>query len=81
MRNRNWDGIKKIEDHNKAYKYFLDIFICIYVKSFPKTQVKVKYKSHQSPWIIIGIAKSSEKKQILFEKFLKNRTPTTEHWS
>ena len=28
--NRNWDDIKKIEDPNKAYKYFLNIFIDIY---------------------------------------------------
>ena len=28
--NRNWDDIKKIEDPNKDYKYFLDIFIEIY---------------------------------------------------
>ena len=36
-------GIKKTEDPNKAYKYFLDIFIGIYDKSFPKTQAKVKF--------------------------------------
>ena len=32
-------------------------------------------KSDQSPWITKGIAKSSKKKQKLYEKFLKNRTP------
>ena len=26
LHNRNWDDIQKIEDPNKAYKYFLDIF-------------------------------------------------------
>ena len=65
---------KKIEDPNKAYKYFLNIFIDIYDKSFPKSEVKVKFKSDQSPWITKGIAKSSKKKQRLYEKFLKNRT-------
>ena len=30
MYNRNLDDIKKIEDPNRAYKYFLDIFIDIY---------------------------------------------------
>ena len=25
LRNRNWDDVKKLEDSNKAYKYFLDI--------------------------------------------------------
>ena len=42
---------------------------------FPKSEVKVKCKSDQSPWISKGIAKSSKKKQRLYEKFLKNRAP------
>ena len=78
LHNRNWDDIKKIEDPNKAYKYFLNIFIDIYNKSFLKSEVKVKFKSDQSPWITKGIAKSSKKKQRLYEKFLKNRTPKNE---
>ena len=49
LRNRIWDDIKKIEDHNKAYKYFLDIFIDIYDNSFSKSEVQVKFKSDQSP--------------------------------
>ena len=44
----------------------------------PKSEVKVKFKSNQSPWITKGIAKSSKKKQRLYEKFLKNRTPKNE---
>ena len=55
LHNRNWDNIKKSEDPNKAYKYFLDIFIDIYDILLPKAEVKVKFKSGQSP-----IAKSSE---------------------
>ena len=78
LHNRNWDDIQKIEDPNKAYKYFLDIFTDIYDNSFPKSKVKVKFKSDQSPWITKGIAKSSKQKQRLYEKFLKNRTPKNE---
>ena len=78
MRNRNWDDIKRTEDPNKAYKYLLNIFIDIYDKSFPKLEVKVKFKSDQSPLITKGIAKSSKKKQRIYEKFLKNRTPKNE---
>ena len=40
-----------------------------------RSQVKVKFKSDQRPWITKGIAKSSKNKQRLYEKFLKNRTP------
>ena len=55
------------------------MFIDIYDKSFPKLEVKVKLKSDQrSPWITKGISKSSKKKQRLYEKFLKNRTPKNE---
>ena len=45
LHNRNWNDFKKIEDPNKTYKYFLNIFIDIYDNSFPKTEVKVKFKN------------------------------------
>ena len=67
--------LNKIEDPNKAYKYFPDTFIDIYDNSFPKTEIKAKFKNDQSPWITKGIAKSSNKKQIFYEKLLNNRTP------
>ena len=78
LHNRNWVDIKKIEDPKKAYKYILNIFIDIYDKSFPKSEVKVKFKSDQSRLITKGIAKSSKKKKRLYEKFLKNRIPKDE---
>ena len=49
VHNKNWDDIKKIEDPNKACKYFLNIFIDIYGKPFLKSEVKVKFESDQSP--------------------------------
>ena len=62
LHNRNWDDIRKIDYPNKAYKYFLNIFIDIYDKLFPKSEAKVKFKSDQSPWITKEIEKSSKKK-------------------
>ena len=56
----------------------LDTFIEIYDKPLPKTEVKVKFKSDQRPWITKRIAKSSKKKQKLYKKVLKNRTPKNE---
>ena len=53
--------LKKIEDPSNAYKYFVDIFIDIYDNSFPELEVKVKFKSDQSPWLSKGIAKSSKR--------------------
>ena len=76
--NRNWDDIQKIEDPNKAYKYFIDIVTDIYDNSFPNSEVKVKFRSDQSPWITKDTAKLSKKEQRLCEKFLKNRTSKNE---
>ena len=45
---------------------------------FSKSEVKVKFKSDQSHWITKGIAQLSKKKQRLYEKFLKNRSPKNE---
>ena len=78
LHNRNWVDIKKIEDPKKPYKYILNIFFDIYDKSFPKSEVKVKFKSDQSRLITKGIAKSSKKKKRLYQKFLKNRIPKDE---
>ena len=41
---------------------------------FPKLLVRLKTKFIQSPWITKKIAKSSKRKEKLYEKFLKHRT-------
>ena len=76
LHNRNWDDIKKNKDPNKAHGYFLNIFIDIYDKLFPKSEVK--FKSDQSPLITKRMTKISKKKQRLYEKFLNNRIPKKE---
>ena len=40
--------------------------------------MKIKPKRALSPWITNDIAKSSKRKQKLYEKFLKHRTPIDE---
>ena len=45
---------------------------------FLKVKVQIKTKSLHSPWITKGIAKSSKRKQKLYEKYLKRRTNDTE---
>ena len=57
----------------QAYKSFLNIFSDLCDTYFPKRQIKLKSKDLQSPWITTnGIRKSSQWKQRLYEKFLKN---------
>ena len=46
----------------------------IYDDCFPKTKFKIKSNNKANPWITRGIAKSSKRKQKLYEKFLKNRS-------
>ena len=45
---------------------------------FPKVKVRIKSKSPHSPWITKRIAKSSKRKQKLYEKYQKRRATETE---
>ena len=48
-------------------------FISVYENFFPNVEVRIKTKSLHSPWIAKGIAKSSKRKQKLYEKYFKRR--------
>ena len=74
----NWKDIETFTDPNEAYKAFLETFLILYDKYFPKQKIKVKTKDLQSPWVTKGIKKSSKKKQRLYQKFLKNRNVKNE---
>ena len=74
----NWKDIETFTDPNEAYKAFLEKFLILYDKYFPKQKIKVKTKDLQSPWVTKGIKKSSKKKQRLYQKFLKNRNVKNE---
>ena len=73
-----WDEVKNCDDPNETYKQFFNIFNSVYDIYFPKVFVRLKTTHIQSPWITKGIAKSSKRKQKLYEKFLKHRTRETE---
>ena len=51
-------------------------FISVYENFFPNVEVRIKTKSLHSPWIAKGIAKSSKRKQKLYEKYLKGELMT-----
>ena len=67
-----------LDNPNTAYESFFDKFFKTYDKYFPKVRIKIKAKTIQNPWITKGITKSSKKKQKLYERFLKKRTPQNE---
>ena len=68
LHNRNWDDIKKNEDPNKAYKYFLNIFIDICDKSFPKSEVKLNSRAIRA----LGLLKVLQNHQKRNKYFMKN---------
>ena len=74
----NWDESRNFDNPNEAYTQFFNILSSIYDIYFPKVFVRLKTKHIHSPWLTKGIAKSSERKQELYEKFLKHRTRETE---
>ena len=78
LREIGWAELKKCEGPNEAYKHFFETFISVYDNFFPKVKVRIKTKSLHSPWITKGIAKSSKRKQKLYEKYLKRRNNDTE---
>ena len=75
LREIKWDNLKRSNDSNLAYNDFLDNFTSLYGDCFPRAKIKVKAQNSFGPRITKGIAKSSKKKQKLYEKYLKNRNP------
>ena len=76
--NVDWDSVLTEKDPNTAYNEFSRIFLLHYDIFFPKKKIKIKKKNLASPWITKGIVKSSKRKQKLYEKFLKRKTPQNE---
>ena len=74
LENINWDQFLPSNAPNEAYNNFLKIFSDLYDVAFPKKEIEVKSKYLNTPWITIGLRKSSKRKQRLYEKFLKKRT-------
>ena len=74
LENINWDQFLPSNAPNEAYNNFLKIFSDLYDVTFPKKEIEVKSKYLNTPWITIGLRKSSKRKQRLYEKFLKKRT-------
>ena len=73
-----WDDIKIFESVNHSYNRFLQIFLSLYNKCFPKIKIKLKPQKHFRRWITPGIRTSSKRRQRLYEKFLKTRTGKSE---
>ena len=75
LREIKWDNLKTSNDSNLAYKELLDTFTSLYDDCFPRMKIKVKAQNSFRSWIVKSIAKSSKKKQKMYEKYLKKRNP------
>ena len=63
---------------NEAYIESLEIFAKLYEEYFPIRKIKIKSKRALHRCITNGIAKSSKRKQELYENFLKHHTTINE---
>ena len=69
---------KCIKDPSESHKKFIAILTSVYDEFFPKSGIKVRHNKNSTLWITRGIAKSSKRKQKLYEKFLKDRNSENE---
>ena len=74
----DWNDVLKNTNPNSVYDEFLKRFMPLYDSDFPVKKIQIKLKNLASPWITKGILKSSKRKQKLYERFLKRRTPLNE---
>ena len=69
----------EVSQNPEADKSFLNRISDLCNFYFPKEQqINLKSKDLQSPWITNGIKKFSNRKQRLYEKYLKNRNEKSE---
>ena len=57
----------------------MKVFSGIYDFAFSLKTFSVKRKTLQNPWMTKGLLKSSKRKQKLYEKFVKKRSPRNEN--
>ena len=71
----DWNDVLGKTIANESYDQFIKKFSLIYDDCFPIKVKKIKTKNLLSPWITKGIKASSKRKQKLYEKFLKKKSP------
>ena len=74
----DWNDVLGKTITNESYDQFVKKFSLIYDACFPIKVVEIKTKNLLSPWITKGIKNSSKRKQKLYEKYLKKKSPNNE---
>ena len=76
--NTNWSSLLD-EDPNMAYNNFIDEYSRIYNGCFPLKAIRGKLlKNRSSPWISPGLLKSINKKNRLYQKFIRSPSLSNE---
>ena len=76
--NTNWASFLD-EDPNTAYNNFIDEYSRVYNACFPLKVIKGKLLNNcSSPWITPGLLKSINKKNRLYEKFIRSPSLSNE---
>jgi len=75
----NWESVYNNTDANACYCNFVKIFNTHFEKCFPLKTISTKknLESNNKGWFTKGLRKSSNVKNKLYRKYLKNPTPTT----
>ena len=73
----NWEKLYKEKDVNNAYKTFLEIFIDLYNTTCPFKTIRVKHNMFK-PWFTEGLKAACKKKNLMYKKYLKNKSCLTE---
>ena len=74
----DWNDVLVKTITNESHDQFIKTFSLIYDDCFPVKVIEIKTKNLLSPWITKCIKKSSKRKQKLYEKFLKKKSPKNE---
>ena len=69
----DWSILNHIDDVNKKYSTFTDIFSELYDECFPEKVIKKK-NVNKKPWLSAEIKNMCKRKYSLFKKYLRNPT-------
>ncbi len=75
---QEWNNVYLNEDPNNAYNAFLSNLISLYEKHCPLMKITRKHQCLNKPWITKGIQDACKKKNILYKRFIKQRTKDAE---
>ena len=74
----NWDDVAGHRDPNSAYENFWSKYIASYDKCSPLKKVKARNGYFNKPWFSKGLLKSIKRKNILYKRYLCNRSSDRE---